>query len=111
MPIRPMIFRVKSSTCSIDGDLLPKIFLCGTNDSQPIKINITDAQSLSWEKLDEASCSAAPDDCANKNLGCSWTQLLLVITILPILPENTDWSSTIRMVVLAGSILMFSRTI
>ncbi len=62
-------------TCSIDGDLLPKIFLCGTNDTQPMQVNITDAQSLTWEKLDEASCSAAPDDCANKNLGCSWNQI------------------------------------
>lgn len=60
--------------CSIDGDLLPKIFLCGTNDSQLMQINITDAQSLSWEKLNEASCTAAPDDCANKNLGCTWSQ-------------------------------------
>ncbi|MGB6153459.1 MAG: hypothetical protein WBG48_15880, partial [Pricia sp.] len=60
-------------TCSVDGDLLPKIFLCGNNDSQPMQINITDAQSLSWERLDEGSCTAAADDCANKNLGCSWS--------------------------------------
>ncbi len=61
--------------CSIDGDLLPKIFLCGTNDTQLMQVNITDAQSLSWEKLNEASCTAAPDDCANKNLGCAWNQV------------------------------------
>ncbi len=58
--------------CSIDGDLLPKIFLCGANDSELIQINITDAQSLVWEQLDEASCTAVSDDCANKDLGCSW---------------------------------------
>ncbi len=63
--------------CSVDGDLLPKIFLCGTNDSQPIQLNILDAQSMSWEKLDEASCSAAPNDCANKNLGCNWSQVAM----------------------------------
>ncbi|WP_149273694.1 T9SS type B sorting domain-containing protein [Pareuzebyella sediminis] len=61
--------------CSVDGDLLPKIFLCGSNDEQPIQINILDAQSMSWEKLDEASCDAAPDDCANKNLTCVWNQV------------------------------------
>ena len=61
--------------CSVDGDLLPKIFLCGTNDTQPIQLNILDAQSMSWERLNEGSCTAVPDDCANKNLGCSWAQV------------------------------------
>ncbi|MAU71152.1 MAG: hypothetical protein CML04_03565 [Pseudozobellia sp.] len=58
--------------CSVDGDLLPNIFLCGSNDSQLLQVNITDAQSLTWERLDEGSCTAAPDDCANKNLTCTW---------------------------------------
>ncbi|MGP1991750.1 T9SS type B sorting domain-containing protein [Zobellia laminariae] len=61
--------------CSIDGDFLPKIFLCGTADTQPITLDILDAQSIAWEKLDEGSCTAAPDDCANKNLGCTWNQV------------------------------------
>jgi uncharacterized repeat protein (TIGR01451 family) len=61
--------------CSIDGDFLPKIFLCGSSDSQLIQINIVDAQSLVWELLDEGSCTAAPDDCANKNLTCTWNQV------------------------------------
>ncbi|MGI9549676.1 MAG: SprB repeat-containing protein, partial [Aurantibacter sp.] len=59
-------------TCSVDGDLLPEIFLCGSNDSQLIQINITDAQSMDWEVLDEASCAAAPGGCANKNQTCTW---------------------------------------
>ena len=62
-------------TCSVDGDELAQIFLCGTNDSQLLQTNITDAQSISWELLDEGSCTAAPDDCANKNLGCTWNQV------------------------------------
>ncbi len=62
-------------TCSVDGDLLPKIFLCGTADTQPLNINITDAQSISWERLNESSCTAAPNDCANKNLGCNYSQV------------------------------------
>lgn len=61
--------------CSIDGDFLPQIFLCGNNDSQLIQMNISDAQSIEWELLDEGSCTAAPDDCANKNLTCSWNQV------------------------------------
>jgi len=60
--------------CSVDGDLLPEIFLCGTNDSQLIQLSISDAQSIVWESLDESSCSAAPDGCANKNQTCSWSQ-------------------------------------
>lgn len=62
-------------TCGIDGDTLPKIFLCGANDAQILQTNITDAQTISWELLDESSCTAAPNDCANKNLGCTWNQV------------------------------------
>ncbi|MBM1105223.1 SprB repeat-containing protein, partial [Aurantibacter crassamenti] len=61
--------------CSVDGDLLPEIFLCGNNDSQLININISDAQSIEWEILNESSCSAAPNGCANKNQTCAWTQV------------------------------------
>lgn len=63
-------------TCSIDGDLLPKIFLCGASDEALIQLGITDAQSIVWEKLDEASCSDTGDDCANKNGTCTWNNLL-----------------------------------
>ncbi len=63
------------ATCSIDGDVLPKIFLCGAGDTQILQTNITDAQTISWELLDESSCTLAPDDCANKNAGCTWNQI------------------------------------
>ncbi|MEM8928105.1 MAG: T9SS type B sorting domain-containing protein [Bacteroidota bacterium] len=62
-------------TCSIDGDLLPKIFLCGENDEALIQLGITDADSIVWQQLDEASCTDTGDDCANKNGTCSWTDL------------------------------------
>src|SRR6056297_2434784 len=62
-------------SCSVDGDLLPKIFLCGTNDSQPIQVNIIDAQSIVWEQLDDGSCASSGDDCANKNLTCTWNEV------------------------------------
>lgn len=62
-------------TCSIDGDLLPKIFLCGENDEATLQLGISDAQSIVWQKLDEGSCSSTGDDCANKNGTCTWTNM------------------------------------
>ncbi len=62
-------------SCSIDGDKLPKIFLCGNTDSQLLETSIADARSIDWERLDESSCSTAPDDCANKNRTCSWANV------------------------------------
>ncbi|PIB26929.1 T9SS type B sorting domain-containing protein [Maribacter sp. 4G9] len=62
-------------TCSVDGDLLPKIFLCGENDEATLQLGISDAQSIVWQKLDEGSCSSTGDDCANKNGTCTWTDM------------------------------------
>ncbi|GGG49666.1 hypothetical protein GCM10011414_19340 [Croceivirga lutea] len=62
--------------CSVDGDLLPKIFLCGENDEAFIQLGITDAQSITWQKLDEGSCTPNGDDCANKNATCTWSDLV-----------------------------------
>ncbi len=36
-------------TCSIDGDNLAKIFLCGVDDEATIQLGITDAQSIVWK--------------------------------------------------------------
>ncbi|MBT8448984.1 MAG: hypothetical protein KJO69_04805, partial [Gammaproteobacteria bacterium] len=60
--------------CSIDNDLLPKLFLCGVGDTRQLQVNILDAQTLVWERLNEGSCAPSGDDCANKNLTCTWTQ-------------------------------------
>ena len=62
-------------TCSVDNSELPKIFLCGINDSHLLQVNIVDAQSIVWEQLDEGSCSPSGDDCANKALTCTWNQV------------------------------------
>ncbi|MGB5359773.1 MAG: SprB repeat-containing protein, partial [Eudoraea sp.] len=62
-------------TCPNDGELLPKIFLCGLNDTELIQINIPDADSIEWEQLDEASCGASVADCANKDSGCAWNNV------------------------------------
>src|SRR5690606_35076106 len=37
--------------CPNDGELLPKIFLCGGNDSRFIQTNITDTSEMIWERL------------------------------------------------------------
>ncbi|WP_437396087.1 T9SS type B sorting domain-containing protein [Flagellimonas lutimaris] len=58
--------------CPNDGSELPEIFLCGLNDTELIQINIPDATSIVWEQLDEASCGAATDGCANTNASCTW---------------------------------------
>ncbi|WP_051554818.1 ice-binding family protein [Maribacter antarcticus] len=60
-------------TCSIDGDNLTKIFLCGVDDEATIQLGITDAQSIVWQKLNANSCSSTGDDCANKNGTCTWS--------------------------------------
>ncbi|MBT8283390.1 MAG: DUF11 domain-containing protein, partial [Muriicola sp.] len=62
-------------TCPNDGEPLPKIFLCGLNDTELISINISDADSIEWEQLDTASCTSAGADCANKNSGCTWNNV------------------------------------
>ena len=62
-------------SCSVDGDLLPKIFLCGSNASELLQVNIPDALSIVWEKLDEGSCAPSGDDCGNKNGTCTWNQV------------------------------------
>lgn len=62
-------------TCSVDGGLMPHIFLCGENDEATIQLGISDAQSIVWQQLDESSCADSGDDCANRNLTCTWADL------------------------------------
>ncbi|MFS4466229.1 T9SS type B sorting domain-containing protein [Maribacter sp. 2210JD10-5] len=62
--------------CSIDNDDLPKLFLCGIGDTKQLQVNIADAQTITWELM--GSCSTPDttgDDCANKDLTCSWTSV------------------------------------
>lgn len=62
-------------TCSNDNSELPKLFLCGTNDTQEILLNITDALKISWQKLNEGSCSIINPDCPNNQIGCSYSEV------------------------------------
>ncbi|MFG4000678.1 T9SS type B sorting domain-containing protein [Flavobacterium aquidurense] len=55
--------------CPNDGKKLPKLFLCGGNDSRPIDIKITDARSIIWERfISGGSCvTVSNSDCANES--------------------------------------------
>ena len=71
-PIIP--FADEIVVCPNDGVELPYIFLCGVNDSKLIQLNISDAQSIVWDVLNETSCpSIGVADCANNNPACSWS--------------------------------------
>lgn len=58
--------------CPNDGSETPEVFLCGLNDTELLQINVPDALSIVWEQLDEASCAAVTDGCANTAAGCTW---------------------------------------
>ena len=47
----------------------------GENDKFTIQLGITDADSIEWQQLDETSCTATSEDCANKNNICTWNTL------------------------------------
>ncbi len=62
--------------CPNDGKDLPNIFMCGATDTRFIDTNITDANSIIWERLDETSCPAVGNiDCANEDATCTWNQV------------------------------------
>ncbi|UUW10071.1 T9SS type B sorting domain-containing protein [Flavobacterium plurextorum] len=64
--------------CPNDGKKLPKLFLCGGNDSRPIDIKITDAQSIVWERfISGGGCvTVSNSDCANETAAAScWKQV------------------------------------
>ena len=73
-PINPFADTVV--TCPNNKKDLPKIFLCGANSSRLLKIGVSDATSIIWQKLDEGSCTAIGiADCANESKSCTWNQV------------------------------------
>ncbi|MHC0442836.1 T9SS type B sorting domain-containing protein [Flavobacterium sp. 3-210] len=59
------------SQCPDDGSMLPKLFLCGVNDSRLIQTGITDAMFVKWQRR-TGGCQSSRGDCANKDLNCTW---------------------------------------
>ena len=73
-PVIPYADQV--GNCLVNNLPMPKIFLCGGADTQLIQTGITNATSIIWEKLNEASCTAIADDnCPNLNIACTWNQV------------------------------------
>lgn len=69
------IFGDETAICPNDLSEMVKIALCGATDSREITISITDVDSISWEQLDEGSCTTSvPDNCPNIGPGCAWTE-------------------------------------
>lgn len=69
IPYAQLPYAGQVAECPNDGKLLPKLFLCGGNDSRPIDIKITDARSIIWERfISGGSCvTVSNSDCANDN--------------------------------------------
>jgi large repetitive protein len=77
-PILAYNENLPAQACPNNGKVLPHIFLCGVNDSQLLKIDYIDTQSVIWEKLNPSiSCVPLTDSlCANEALSSScWSQV------------------------------------
>lgn len=83
-PVVPLInngtIRGSVETCPDNGEEVPKILLCGTNDEVFLDTNIddTDGISLIWEQLDTNNCTdpgTEGDSCPNTGNTCTWNQV------------------------------------
>jgi|GEM_PF-1385955 len=63
------------SECPNDGKKLPKLFLCGKNDSRLIKTGITDAISIQWERRTGGCTPNLNGNCANDADNCTWADV------------------------------------
>ncbi|MGN7812878.1 beta strand repeat-containing protein, partial [Flavobacterium sp. 22659] len=57
--------------CPIDGKPLPKIYLCGSNDSRSINLNLSGA-TIVWEKTTCARPTDLSELCADERTSCTW---------------------------------------
>ncbi|WP_433834502.1 T9SS type B sorting domain-containing protein [Flavobacterium anhuiense] len=64
------------STCPNDGSELPKLFLCGGNETREIDTEITNATSIVWMKR-TGGCTPNPNgNCANTAENCTWADVV-----------------------------------
>jgi len=78
IPYAQLPYAGQVAECPNDGKKLPKLFLCGGNDSRPIDTKITDAKSIIWERfISGGSCvTVSNSDCANDNASPScWVKV------------------------------------
>ncbi|OCB75445.1 T9SS type B sorting domain-containing protein [Flavobacterium crassostreae] len=53
---------------------LPKIFLCGKNDSRTLNINLATAKSILWQQTTDVN-PTLPDSCPNESPTATWTNV------------------------------------
>ncbi|OOG65790.1 T9SS type B sorting domain-containing protein [Flavobacterium sp. A45] len=63
------------SQCPNDGSLLPKLFLCGLNDSRLIHTEIADASLITWQRKTGGCPPSLDGNCANKDQSCTWADV------------------------------------
>ena len=60
------------SVCPNDGAELPKLFLCGLNDSRLIETGITNASSIVWMRRTGGCTPNTNGNCPNIAENCTW---------------------------------------
>ncbi|MDA6070904.1 T9SS type B sorting domain-containing protein [Flavobacterium sp. AC] len=64
------------SICPNNGDQLPKLFLCGTNDPRLIDTGISPTTAtVVWSRLSSGCTPFANVNCANQSSACGWQYL------------------------------------
>ncbi|WP_432222644.1 T9SS type B sorting domain-containing protein [Flavobacterium sp. TMP13] len=60
--------------CRNDGKLLPKLFLCGGNDSRPLSTGFIDVESITWERFTSKNgcITVSNSNCANEQAEGCW---------------------------------------
>lgn len=58
--------------CPIDGSFLPKLFLCGDNDSRLIQTTIANATKIVWQRRTGGCTPISNGNCPNVAANCSW---------------------------------------
>ncbi|WP_343705066.1 T9SS type B sorting domain-containing protein [Flavobacterium sp.] len=64
------------SICPNDGAELPKLFLCGGNDTREIDTGITNATSIVWMKRTGGCTPNTNGNCANTADNCTWADVV-----------------------------------
>ncbi len=63
--------RGEIATCSDNGRDITNLFLCGSNDSQNISLNISDARGISWQRFNASgSCVNTDPSCPTVTNSC-----------------------------------------
>lgn len=78
------------SECPNDGKKLPKLFLCGSNETRLIQTGITDATLITWQRRTGGCAPMTNGDCANTGELCTWADVANDQIMLQIVQENLE---------------------